>query len=100
VPVEAQNLVRSFRLKPELERAGISRLSWRESFYLIEYSDRVALERGLDLRRAELRPLRTGIAHLVLPERLRTAEAALEWFEGLLKPDGEVPRMRPKEARS
>jgi len=100
VPVEAQNLVRSFRLKPELERAGISRLSWREGFYLIEYSDRVALERGLDLRRAELRPLRTGIAHLVVPERLRTAEAALEWFEGLLKAEGEAPRMRPKEARS
>jgi transcription-repair coupling factor (superfamily II helicase) len=100
VPVEAQELVRSFRLKPELERAGISRLSWRDSFYLIEYSDRVALERGLDLAHADFRPLRTGIAHLVIPARFRTPEAALDWFEGLLKAEGETQRMAPRGFRA
>src|SRR5262249_38966533 len=99
VPPEAVNLVRSFRLKPDLERAGISRLSWREDFHLLEYEDRVALERGLDLKRAELRPLRTGVAHLVIPERRRTPEASLEWFEGLLKADVDAPRMAPKEGQ-
>jgi transcription-repair coupling factor (superfamily II helicase) len=99
VPPEAVNLVRSFRLKPELEHAGISRLSWREEFYLLEYSDRVALERGLDLKRAELRSLRTGVAHLMIPARQRTPEASLDWFEGLLKADADAPRMPAKEAQ-
>jgi transcription-repair coupling factor (superfamily II helicase) len=100
VPLEAQNLVRSFHLKPALQQAGISRLSWRESFYLLEYSDPVALQRGLDLSHADLRPLRTGVAHLAIPARWRTPESALDWFEGLLKPDGDTPRMHDRGTRA
>jgi transcription-repair coupling factor (superfamily II helicase) len=85
VPKEAQALLRVLRLKGALERLSIRRLSWRDGLYLVEYGDRVALERGLDLRDAELRPVRTGVAHLQLPERARAPEAALAWFEGLLK---------------
>jgi transcription-repair coupling factor (superfamily II helicase) len=84
VPEEARDLVRQFRLKAQLERLSITRLSLRGDVYLLEYGDRIALEQGLDLSRAELRPVRAGLAHLVLPERARKPAQALAWFEGLL----------------
>ena len=85
VPEEARDLVRLFRLKAQLERLSITRLSLRGDVYLLEYGDRIALEQGLDLSRAELRPVRAGLAHLVLPERAREPARALAWFEALLK---------------
>ena len=85
VPEPALDLLMLFRLKAELEDLRIRRLAWRKDVYLVEYEDRVALERGLDLRLAELRPLRTGIAHLVIPARHATPRAALAWFQGLLQ---------------
>jgi hypothetical protein len=33
----------------------------------------------------ELRPLRAGLAHLVVPAETRTPESALDWLEGLLQ---------------
>jgi transcription-repair coupling factor (superfamily II helicase) len=98
VPAEATSLLRMFRLKPELEREGISRLSWREGFYLIEYTDRVAMARELDLSRVDFRSLRTGVAHLAIPARYATPEAALDWFEGLLRREEHVPRMPAKSS--
>ncbi|MBI5362796.1 MAG: transcription-repair coupling factor, partial [Planctomycetes bacterium] len=85
VPEPAIDLLMLFRLKAELEELRIRRLAWRKDVYLIEYEDRVAIEQGLDLRLAEFRPLRTGIAHLVIPARHATPRAALGWFESLLK---------------
>ena len=85
VPDEARALLRLFRLKAELERLSIRRLSWREDMYLIEFTDRVALEQGLDLRQCDMRLLRSGVAHLQVPEKARTPLRALAWFEGLLK---------------
>ncbi|MBK7875046.1 MAG: transcription-repair coupling factor [Planctomycetes bacterium] len=94
VPDPANDLLLLFRLKAQLEELSIKRLAWRKDVYLLEYGDRVALEQGLDLRLAELRPLRTGIAHLVIPTKHTTARAALAWFEGLLKAGAEAGRMR------
>ncbi len=85
VPDEARDLVRMFSLKARLEEIGVRRLSWRGDVYVLEYSDRVALERGLDLRGVEVRPVRTGLAHVPIPARLSTPRQALEWIEGRLQ---------------
>ncbi len=99
LPEEAENLLDLFALKAELEELRIRRLAWREDVYLIEYEDRVALEQGLDLSRVELRPLRTGIAHLVIPPKQRNARAALAWFRSLLKTSHDARRIAgPKRA--
>jgi len=98
VPEEARDLLRLFRLKAQLERLSITRLSLRGDVYLLEYGDRIALERGLDLSRAELRPVRAGLAHLVLPESRRQPAQALAWFESLLMrgaPAAKIAGARP-----
>lgn len=97
VPPEAENLIELFRVKALAEDLRMKRLAWRKDVYLIEYEDRVLLERGLDLSLAELRPLRTGIAHLVIPARHTTARAALTWFESLLRGASEPLRMPAAE---
>ena len=98
IPPEAEELLRALRLKSSLERLSVTRLSWRAGFYLVEYGDRVALEHGLDLRNAELRTIRTGVAHLQIPERVAKPEAALKWLEGLLKAPPRALKMRAKES--
>jgi len=85
VPEEARDLLRLFRLKAQLERLSITRLTFRGDAYVLEYRDRIALEQGLGLARAELRPVRAGLAHLVIPEHAREPGRALTWFETLLK---------------
>lgn len=86
VPPEAENLVEQFVLGASLHALGIRRLSWREETYLIEYADRVALEQALGGREVELRPLRAGQAHLVVPPERRSAAAAVAWIHELLLP--------------
>jgi len=93
IPPEAENLVELFRLKAALEELRVRRLAWRQDVYVLEFEDRVALEQGLDLKRAELRTLRTGVAHLVIPPRHADPRAALGWFEGLLKGAHEPSRI-------
>src|SRR4029079_10945957 len=61
MPPEAEALLRTFRLKARLESLAVKRLSYRDGTYVLEYKDRVALERGLDLAGADIRPLRTGL---------------------------------------
>ncbi len=86
VPPEAEALVRQFLVRAALSRCGVRRLLWRGETYLVEYADRVGLERLLAGARAELRPLRAGVAHLVVPrERQGDPAAALAWIEGLLR---------------
>jgi hypothetical protein len=63
---------------------GIGRITLRGDAYLLEFSDRVALERALAGRVVELRPLRTGVARLMIPPERRRPEDALQWLEGLL----------------
>ncbi|MFN0245055.1 MAG: transcription-repair coupling factor [Planctomycetota bacterium] len=97
IPAEAESLLRMFTLKARLQPLTIERLAWRGESFLIEFTDRVALERGLDLRRVQLRPLRTGVAHLPIPEKITTAERALDWFEGLLHRSTDTPRIAASE---
>ncbi|MBL8863874.1 MAG: transcription-repair coupling factor [Planctomycetes bacterium] len=97
VPEPALALARLFRLKARLEEIGVRRLSWRQDVYVLEYADRVALEGGLDLVGVELRPIRTGVLHLVVPPERRTGAQALQWFERLLRrapPATTMPRPR------
>jgi hypothetical protein len=76
----------------------VTRLSWRRGFYVIEFQDRVALESGLDLSRADLRLLRTGVAHLTIPPKHSEPDQALGWFESLLKAAQDAPTIRAEEA--
>jgi len=85
VPTEAQALVRQFRTRALLAAAGIRRLAYRTETYLIEYRDRIALETALGAGKVELRPLRAGRAHLVIPLVRRTPAKALEWILGILR---------------
>jgi transcription-repair coupling factor (superfamily II helicase) len=88
VPPEAESLLRSFRLKLRLDQLSITRLAWQRDCYLIQYSDRVALEGLLANQRVDLRPIRTGLAHLHAPPGCESAALALDWFEGLLTAGG------------
>ena len=92
VPREAEDLVRSFRLRALAQALTIGRISYRDEVYLIEFGDRVLLESQLLAgRKLEWRPIRTGVAHLVIPRRSRDPHAALVWLEGLLQ----VPASQP-----
>ena len=96
IPAPAETLIRQFELRPLLAAHGIRSCLWREETYLIEYSDRVALERGLGENGGagiELRPLKAGRAHLVVPHAERTPERALAWLRRLLSPAGDRPMM-------
>ncbi|MFT5462608.1 MAG: transcription-repair coupling factor (superfamily II helicase), partial [Planctomycetota bacterium] len=85
VPQEAKTLVSQFRFRARLAELGIRRLLYREDVYVLEYSDRITLEEALAGKRAELRPMASGKAHLVLPPKKRTAKRAWEWIAGLLQ---------------
>jgi len=84
-PAEALAIVRQFRIKSMLVPAGIRRVAWHEEFYAIDFADRVGLETLFSGSRVELRPIKTGRVHLQIPRRCKTAAAALDWFEELLK---------------
>ena len=97
VPPEAEALARQFLLRSELVAVGITRLGYRDETYLLEYKDRVALERALARGSIELRPLRAGLAHLVIPPERRTPERALEWIHGLLQGHERASKMAAHE---
>ena len=81
IPDEAEELLRSFRLKLILQEAGITRLAWQKDRYLLQFSDRLSLERIFGQQKVDLRLIRTGLAHLVTPPRCKTSREALDWFE-------------------
>ncbi len=97
VPAEAEALARQFRLRLQLEPLSITRLAWRDNAYLIEYSDRAALE-PLARQSIELRNLRTGVAHLIVPKRAKNPAEGLSWLEQLLRTSGASPKI-PASAR-
>ncbi len=86
VPPETAALISSFRLRARAMPLGLTRVSWRGDVYVLEFTDRVALEHALASSgtKFELRPLRTGVAHLVIPPKHRAPDKALAWLEGLL----------------
>jgi transcription-repair coupling factor (superfamily II helicase) len=101
VPDEADSLVRTFLAKAELEALGIRRVSFTGETYLVEYADRIAVEEWLGPLGASLRTLRTGVGHLPIPRldsRIRTAEEAFDWLEGLLRGTEDATRMPASRA--
>ena len=77
---------------------GLTRISWRGEIYPPEFKDRVTLEHALAGRKVDLRPIRTGLAHLVIPTSRRAPDKALSWLEELLQgvPQGStIPAHRP-----
>ncbi len=84
LPEEVVNLVRIFRLKSALSEFGIHRVTFRDEFYLVEYSDRLLLESWLGTRNVDLRPIRTGLANLHLPDSVGSPAEAMEWLESML----------------
>jgi transcription-repair coupling factor (superfamily II helicase) len=97
VPGPAETLVRQFELRALLASHGIRRLSFRGETYLIEYRDRIALERALAGARVELRPLAAGRAQLVLPSDEREPARAAAWIRRLLRVAPETPKMARAE---
>jgi transcription-repair coupling factor (superfamily II helicase) len=85
VPGEARALVQSFRLRARAQELGLTRISYRSEVYLLEFKDRVTLEHALAGRKVDLRPIRTGLAHLVIPTSRRAPDKALAWLEELLQ---------------
>jgi transcription-repair coupling factor (superfamily II helicase) len=81
IPAPAEALLRSFRLRLALQEAGITRVAWQQDRYLLQFADRLALERLFGGHGVDLRTIRTGLAHLVLPPGLGDAAAALDWLE-------------------
>ena len=83
LPDEAAALIESFVLRGLATPLGIRRIMLRGDSYLIEFNDRVALERAF--AGTELRAIRTGLARLMIPESQRKPERALVWLAELLK---------------
>ncbi|MCC7011273.1 MAG: transcription-repair coupling factor [Planctomycetes bacterium] len=92
VPPEASALLKSFRLRARALGLGLTRISYRSDVYLLEFKDRVALEHALAGRKVDLRPIRTGLAHLVIPSSRRAPDSALAWLEELLRGGAPLPR--------
>ncbi|HIG10847.1 MAG TPA: transcription-repair coupling factor [Planctomycetes bacterium] len=84
IPIEAQALLHVFLLKARLEPLSITRLAYQKDTFIIEFSDRVAIEALFAQRRVDFRPIRTGLAHLIIPSQHTEAKQALAWFEGFL----------------
>ena len=72
------------RMKRMLARGRLVEMQLGD-VYVIEFKDRVALEHAFAGAQVDLRPIRTGLAHLVIPVRSRSPERALEWLAALLK---------------
>ena len=101
VPAQALALVDAFRLRARALPLGITRVAWHGDRYLLEFGDRVLLEGALRGAHGgesiDLRPLRTGVAHLIVPPAERHPARALRWLEELLNPAGAPLRIPAAE---
>ena len=84
IPSEVINILRTYELRARLESHGVTGLSWKEDRYQLEYRDRVSIEAWIGHSEAELRPIRHGLAHLMLPDYVSGPTEALSWLESLL----------------
>jgi transcription-repair coupling factor (superfamily II helicase) len=101
VPAKALALIDAFRLRARAMAVGIGRIAWHGDRYLLEFRDRVLLEsalRGEHGATLDLRPLRTGVAHLMVPPAEREPARALRWLERLLIASGSAPRIPAAES--
>ena len=85
VPEEVLNILRTYELRGRLEAHGVTALFWKEDRYQLEYTDRVSIETWLGPLGVELRPIRHGLAHLMVPKGTKDPKEALSWFESLLE---------------
>lgn len=94
VPAEAKELVRQFRLRALFAECSLTRVSWRQDLWLIEYRDRATLEGvlGSSGAKIELRPQGQGRAFLMAPKGLN-ARKGLEWLEAALLGDSKAKRI-------
>jgi len=99
VPAQAEALARQFLTRSTLAAVGIRRLAYRGETYLVEYRDRIALESAFARNPVELRPLRAGKAHIVIPDGRRTPAEALEWILGILRHHERATKMATPELR-
>ncbi|MEM9382557.1 MAG: transcription-repair coupling factor, partial [Planctomycetota bacterium] len=91
-PTEAKELLRLFELKLPLDHAHVKHVAWHEDRYVLQYTDAVAFEhlfagrsagRG---RRLDLRRIKPGVAHLVVPSHLEAKpDKAVRWLEKLVQ---------------
>jgi len=84
IPNEVLNILRTYELRASLESHGVTGLSWKEDRYQLEYTDRVSIEAWLGPTGAEVRSIRHGLAHLMVPDGCEGPTAALSWLETLL----------------
>ena len=84
-PEEALMLLRLAGLRAELEAFDIRRVALRDDVYLVEYGDRVAAEGLLARLDTELRRVRAGLVHAVLPPGVSAPETGLEWLEACVR---------------
>ncbi|MDF1799775.1 MAG: transcription-repair coupling factor, partial [Planctomycetota bacterium] len=94
VPPEAAELVAQFRFRQLVADAGLTRLSWRDGMWLVEYRDRALLEAAFAASGAipELRPQGRGRALLMAPAGLDLAQSR-RWIEALLRGEPKAARM-------
>jgi len=96
VPPEAETLARQFYVRALVASVGIRRLAYRGDTYLLEYKDRISLETALKRAgKVELRPLKAGRAHLVIPYEHRKPARALAWILASLREPERPARMAP-----
>ena len=78
-------LLRLAGLRAELELFDVRRVALRDDVYLIEYGDRVAAEGLLGRLDTELRRVRAGLVHVVLPAGITEPGEGLVWLEGCVR---------------
>ena len=84
-PHEALALVRLFTLQALLEPFHIRSIALRDEVYVVSYGDAVGFERLFGKCGAEVRRIRSGLAHVILPVGKRDPESAVDWLEALLR---------------
>jgi hypothetical protein len=76
-------LLRLAGLRTELEAYDVRRIALRDDVYLVEYGDPVAFEGLFAGSQAEVRRIRAGLVHVVLPMDRQEPLQALAWLEHL-----------------
>lgn len=82
-PREALMLLRLAGLRSELEAYDVRRIALRDDVYLVEYGDPVAFEGLFGRAQVEVRRIRAGLVHVVLPAASQSPLQALAWLEML-----------------
>jgi transcription-repair coupling factor (superfamily II helicase) len=101
-PPEGSALLDLFLLKRLLRRIRVRSVHWQPDRYLIVYDDRARLEGALRSSFPDLRYIKPGLCHAMLPGRHTSPEAALARLKEALLRVGERPARKsaPGPARA